>query len=78
VIPDKSKLKSNLSKAEVNTYLDNSMRASIECPGVGAYNAKIEILDHRGPKWTENKGKKSQSERNMKFPPVGTYNPLPI
>lgn len=38
---DVSKLKSNLSKADVNTYIDNSMRGSIECPGVGSYNAKV-------------------------------------
>ena len=34
-VPNKKKLKSNLSKAEVATYLDNSMRGSIDCPGVG-------------------------------------------
>jgi hypothetical protein len=36
VEPDKTKkVRSNLSKAEVNSYLDESMRKSIECPGVG-------------------------------------------
>lgn len=35
IVPNKKKMKSNLSKAEVATYLDNSMRGSIDCPGVG-------------------------------------------
>jgi hypothetical protein len=62
----------------VITYLDNEMRGSIECPGVGQYDAKVDIFDQRGPKWKEAKGKKSQSQHSMNLPPVGTYNPLPI
>lgn len=29
-----------MSKAEISNYLDNSMRKSIEYPGVGNYNIK--------------------------------------
>lgn len=54
------------------------MRGSIECPGVGQYQAKADLFDQRGPKWKQNKGKKSQSQHSMNLPPVGTYNPLPI
>jgi hypothetical protein len=41
------------------------MRKSIDLPGVGSYNAKIDIFDKRGvPVWkkpNEVKGKKSMS-----------------
>lgn len=33
----KTKSKSNMSRAEISSYLDNSMRKSIEEPGVGDY-----------------------------------------
>lgn len=59
------KQRSGLSKAEVSNYLDNSMRNSIEKPGVGSYNAKIQLFDKKGviiwKKPKEVKDKKSMS-----------------
>ena len=54
------------------------MRSSIECPAVGLYNPKVAIFDHRAYKWKEHKEAKSRSERNMKIPAVGAYDPLPV
>ena len=50
VDPDKSKLKSDMSRAELAGSMDNAMRYSLECPGVGEYN-KFHNEDKRAAKW---------------------------
>ena len=76
---DKSKLKSDLSKADKANYLDSSMRDSVDRPGAGSYNSYHGTEDRRAPKWQAqlNKEKPSKS-MSVKLPPVGTYTPLPL
>lgn len=52
------------------------MRGSLEAPGVGQYN-EYHKRDQRAAKWKEENQKKAVS-KSVKFPPVGTYTPLPI
>jgi hypothetical protein len=53
------------------------MRYSLESPGVGEYNSYHGINDHRAAKWMPEIEMKNK-EKNVKLPPVGTYNPLPM
>lgn len=58
------------------------MRKSIDVPGAGDYNPKVEVFTKKGvPKWKEGKkeGKKrSESDRRIKAPEACTYNPVPV
>ncbi len=51
-------------------------------PGVGSYNAKIQLFDKKGvliwKKPKEVQAKKSMSQRGIKAAEVGTYNPIPV
>jgi hypothetical protein len=75
----KDKARSGMGKSEVCSYLENSMRNSIELPGVGSYNVKAKRTEAGVPTWkASNAGKKrSESERGIKVPDVGAYHPLP-
>lgn len=48
---DRTKLKSNLSKAENSNFLESSMSDALKAPGVGNYNAYHAVFDQRGNKW---------------------------
>lgn len=73
---DRLKLKSNLDKADPPTFAEASMRQSLECPGVGNYNAYRAEFDKRGSKWMKEKGNPRKGGK-VKFPSIGAYDPEP-
>lgn len=73
---DRTKLKSDISRADKANYIDSSMRDSLESPGVGNYNS-YHNEDKRAAKWVAEKGKKVAS-KSVRLPPVGTYSPRPV
>ena len=73
---DRTRLKSDLSKAVKSNYIDSSMRNSLESPGVGNYNS-YHNEDKRAAKWVGEKEKKVGS-KSVRLPPVGTYSPHPV
>ena len=67
-----------MSKAEVCNYLDNTMRNSIEVPGIGNYVVRTKE-GNQGPKWMGPKGHpkpRSESERGIKVPDMASYHPM--
>lgn len=52
------------------------MRRSLEAPGVGNYNSH-QPISKKGSKWGLSK-RKIIADDDLKFPPVGTYNPNPV
>ena len=73
---DKSKLRSGAGKSDKSNYIDDTMRFSLDGPGVGEYNVYHGKEDHRAAKWMEEKGKVEKKE--IKLPPVGAYTPVPV
>jgi hypothetical protein len=68
---DRSRMKSDLGKADRSGYIDTMMRDSIEAPGVGNYNA-YHCGDKRAARWVDEKNKRAAA-KSVKLPPVGTY-----
>ena len=75
---DKAKLKSDLSKAVNSNFLESEMRASLDNPGVGNYNAYRSGLNKVGGKMSIETARDKSKTIPTKLPSVGTYNPSPV